>query len=114
MNPSLVAQHNFDHPEILDATVARSSYAFMKENEGQFDEKLTKRTRNAACGLPIDAGTRKSKIIAGDHGTGKLVLSEEIRAAISSKWKEVVEPVTGCASYDELRIQLTVRSKLGD
>ena len=104
-------QHNFDDPAVIDATVARSTYSFMKENESQFDEKLTKRARNDACGLPRDAGTRKSKIIAGDHGTGKFVLSEEVRTAISSKWKEVVEPVTGCASYDDLRIQL--RSKLG-
>ena len=80
----------------------------MKENESQFDEKLTKRARNEACGLPSDAGTRKSKIVAGDHGAGKLVLSEQVRTAISSTWKEVVEPVTGCACYDDLRKQLKV------
>lgn len=104
-------QHNFDSPEVIDAAVRKSTYAFMKEHESQFDEKLSKRTRNQACGLPDDAGTNKSKIVQGSHGTGQSELSDELKGAISSKWKELVEPITGCTCYDELRNQLNSTRK---
>lgn len=78
----------------------------MKEHEGQFDEKLSKLTRNEACGLPKDAGTGGSKIKQGSAGKGKTALSDSLRNAIVEKWKEVVEPVTGCATYEDLRTQL--------
>ncbi len=96
-------QHNFDDSQVINAAVEKSTYAFMKEHESQFDEKLSKQARNQACGLPRDAGTNKSKIVQGGHGTGEIALSENLKEAISSKWKEVVEPITGCASYDDLR-----------
>lgn len=98
-------QHNFDRPDLIDSAVEKSTYLFMKEHESQFNESLSKRTRNEACGLPKDAGTRKSKIAEGASGKGKLALSDELRKAIALKWKEVVEPVTGCASYNDLRAQ---------
>jgi len=100
-----LVQHNFDKPELIDCAVEKSTYAFMKEHESQFDEKLSKLTRNEACGLPKDAGMRKSKIVQGASGSGKLALSDGLKAAIAAKWKEVVEPVTGCATYSDLRAQ---------
>lgn len=77
----------------------------MKKHESQFDEKLSKLTRNEACGLPKDAGLRKSKIVQGSAGTGSLALSDDLKVVIAAKWKEVVEPITGCTTYDELKTQ---------
>lgn len=81
----------------------------MKENESQFDEKLSKLSRNEACGLPKEAGMKKTKIVHGKQGQGKLQLSERLRGAIESKWKDVIQKETGCHSYEALRQQL--RSK---
>lgn len=75
----------------------------MKKNESSFDEKLSKLSRNEACGLPKDAGMKKSKIVNGKKGEGTLQLSKRLRDAIQAKWKEVVQPETGCESYEALR-----------
>lgn len=71
-----------------------------------FDEKLTKLGRNEACGLPKDAGMQDTKLNRGKAGTGKAKLSDELQQAIQQKWKDVVEPVTGCTTYNELRLAL--------
>jgi hypothetical protein len=80
----------------------------MKTHQSQFDEKLSKLTRNEACGLPKDAGMSKTKMSKGKEGEGKLELSDELREGIRQKWKQVVEPETGCATYDDLRKKLKV------
>lgn len=78
----------------------------MKEHESQFDEKLSKMTRNEACGLPKEAGMKKGKISEGPDRRGDLDLSIEIKDAINRKWIDVVTPVTGCSTYEDLRQQL--------
>jgi hypothetical protein len=47
----------------------------------------------------------KSKIAEGkvQHGAG---LSPNLKEAITQKWKYVVQPETGCATYEDLRKQL--------
>lgn len=75
----------------------------MKEHESCFDEKLSKLARNEACGLPKDAGIKKSKIVNGKVGRGKLELSDHLKELINTKWKTVLERETGCATYEELR-----------
>ena len=59
--------------------------------------------RNAACGLPEDAGLRNSKVRTGESGAGRPALSAELAAEIDARWKEVVGRETGCTSYAELR-----------
>lgn len=97
-------KHEFDTPKIIQHVVASSTYSFMKAHEDKFDEKLSKLARNEACGLPKDAGMKKSKIVKGIEGRGKRELSMELRELITTKWKTVVEPETGCATYEELRM----------
>jgi Sulfotransferase domain len=107
----------YDSPERISAAVRRSTFAFMKEHEGKFDEKLSKTTRNAACGLPPDAGLRKTKIGRHHCGnaagfSGKLhLLSDDLIAKVQEKWTQIVEPVTGCLSYLELRQRLAAMTK---
>lgn len=78
----------------------------MKERSSQFDEKLSKLSRNEACGLPKEAGMEKGKISEGAGRRGDLYLSSEIQDLIRDKWKEIVEPVTKCPTYEDLRQQL--------
>lgn len=82
----------------------------MKKNEAHFDEKLSKLSRNEACGLPKDAGMKKSKIVNGIQGEGKLQLSQRLREAIQAKWKEVVQPETRCENYEALRQEFKARN----
>lgn len=80
-----------------------SSFDFMKLHSSKFDEKLSKATRNEACGLPRTAGMSKTKIRRGNSGSE---LSEDLKKQINDRWAEVVQPITGCHNYEELRKQL--------
>eukprot|EP00934_Nitzschia_sp_Nitz4_P008610 Nitzschia sp. Nitz4//scaffold3_size479765//139367//140596//NITZ4_000060-RA/size479765-augustus-gene-0.14-mRNA-1//1//CDS//3329550638//8600//frame0 len=99
-------QHSFVQPHLLKTVVNNSSYDFMKTHQEKFDEKLSKHSRNEACGLPREAGTHKSKIAHGTSGKGNVHLSNELKEEIATKWREVVEPVTQCQNYQELRDQM--------
>lgn len=96
-------EHDFTGEELINAVVEKSSFAFMHEHKGQFDEKLSKLARNEACGLAPDAGLQYSKIRAGEAGGGKLKLSTELQEMISERWSKQMLPATGCASYDLVR-----------
>lgn len=98
----------YDTKERIQASVERSTYAFMKEHAWHFDEKLSKRTRNQACGLAPDAGMNNKKIRSGSSNKA---LSDDLRDKIQKKWDEVVKPVTGCASYEELRLKLKMERR---
>mmetsp|Transcript_8692 Transcript_8692/g.12291 ORF Transcript_8692/g.12291 Transcript_8692/m.12291 type:complete len:255 (-) Transcript_8692:490-1254(-) len=100
------SKHDFTAEEIVQSAKHRSSYAYMKSHESHFDEKLSKLARNEACGLPKTAGLSESKIKRGDSGLGKESLPKSIREGILKKWSEIVEPETGCKSYEELRTSM--------
>jgi Sulfotransferase domain len=103
--------HNFDTEQVIQHTVQHSSFSFMKQHESHFDEKLSKLARNEACGLPKNAGMSKSKVNTGKIGVGASTLSERLRSKIQQKWDEVVRPVSGCATYSELRKQFAAFNK---
>lgn len=96
----------YDDPKTVRLATEMSTFSYMKEHESQFDEKLSKLTRNEACGLPRTAGRKKSKLIDGKVGSGSNILSETLKDQIDAKWKEIVEPVTSCATYEDLRKQM--------
>lgn len=98
-------KHNFDKPEIVKLATQRATFEFMKKHESQFDEKLSKIYRNEACFLPKEAGMQASKLVEGKIGEGKYQLGESVRQKICERWKEIVEPITGCSTYEELREQ---------
>lgn len=98
-------QHDFNRPDLVQKAVEHSSFSFMKAHESHFDERLSKLARNEACGLPKMAGMGSSKLNDGEVGRSQYMLSENLKVQIQQKWKEVVEPVTGCATYEELRQQ---------
>lgn len=87
----------------IDNAVRMSSFSFMREHSGHFNETLSKKARNVACGLSPDAGMNVSKVRSGKTGAGMKILSEELRAQISEKWIEVVGRETRLNSYEDLR-----------
>ena len=89
--------------------VARASRAYMQAHEAQFDEKLSKRARNAAMGLAPDAGLGATKVGCGGSAA-RGALGAELRDAIDARWRRQVEPAAvhvgaphGLGTYEELR-----------
>jgi hypothetical protein len=44
-----------------------------------------------------------TKVRSGRVGSGRRMFSDEVVREMDARWKAVVEPVTGCATYAELR-----------
>eukprot|EP00055_Hartaetosiga_balthica_P003686 m.8623 g.8623 ORF g.8623 m.8623 type:complete len:336 (-) comp3201_c0_seq1:84-1091(-) len=89
--------------ETIQTAVEKSSFSFMKDNSTKFNENLSKRKRNKHCGLPDDQGLSQSKVSSGTKGKARDILPPDIVLEIDKKWKDLVEPVTGCASYTDFR-----------
>lgn len=83
---------------LVDLACERSSEAYMREKAHLFDENLTRRFRNEACGLPFEAGGVKITQ-SGERER----LPAELVDAVDARWRDVVLPVSGCATYEELR-----------
>jgi hypothetical protein len=89
--------------QLLKKVTEMSTFEYMKQHDDKFDEKISKRTRNAACGLPPDAGLSSKKVRSGGVSEGALELSLSLKAAIRNRWDAVITEATGFSSYDELR-----------
>ena len=89
--------------DTISVAVKHSSFGFMKEHEAQFDEHMSKQMRNAACGLAPDAGMQGGKINQGKSGHAKTALPDDLVEDIHRKWRQVLTPVLGAASYSEFR-----------
>ena len=75
----------------------------MKLKWDKFNSNDLKRAHNKALGLEETAGMNRNKIRSGSTTEGKENLTDSILKALDSKWKEIIEPVTGFASYGDLR-----------
>ena len=87
----------------IQVALERGTFEFMKQNSDKFGLRFIQMGRNAELGLSDTAGVAKSKIRTGTTSEGLKMLSVEIRSEIQKKWESVVTPVTGCATYQELR-----------
>ena len=90
-----------DLERCVKAALERSSLEWMQAHPTKFDEHISKRARNAACSLAPDAGAGGGKVRAAD--APRPVLSEELKRELDARWTDVVAPVTGCATYEDLR-----------
>ncbi|KAL4858057.1 Estrogen sulfotransferase [Chlorella vulgaris] len=90
-----------DNPELQALTVERSSIGYMKQFPEKYNEHMQKLARNEACGRPKEAGLHIGKVRSGKSNRHEL--SPELRVAIQEKWEEVMLPVTGYKTYDEMR-----------
>eukprot|EP00892_Ulva_mutabilis_P007732 jgi/Ulvmu1/5330/UM022_0124.1 len=84
----------------LEAVVLQqSSKESMAANLSKYDDHPLKQNTNADAGLPQDAGSNAGKV----RSAPKAQLSEATLAALEQRWVELMEPVTGCASYEAFR-----------
>ncbi|XP_065197701.1 sulfotransferase 1B1-like [Sycon ciliatum] len=67
-------------PAVVSQAVHKSTFAFMKEHEGQYRDLPLKRNRNTAIGLSADAGMGQGKVRVG--GGQQHMLSDRARAAL--------------------------------
>ncbi|MEM8686011.1 MAG: sulfotransferase domain-containing protein [Pseudomonadota bacterium] len=79
----------------------QSSIEFMRAHKHQFDDNLLRRARDEVMGLPADG--ESSKVKTGKVGASKALLPERLRVRFEDAWREEALPVTGAASYEELR-----------
>lgn len=79
----------------------QSSIDFMRRNKHQFDDNLLRRARDDAMGLPPDG--ESSKVKSGKVGASKALLPEHMIQQFDEIWREEALPLTGAASYEDLR-----------
>ena len=77
----------------------------MKKHKDKFDSHQIKAARNEALGLPRYHGieTNDGRVRNGQPGDGKRLLSEEMCQKMDTKWRLMIQPVTGHGSYEEMR-----------
>ena len=78
----------------------QASFKFMKTHGRQFDDHLLRIARDPACGLPL--GGTATKVATGKVGSGKPMVSDDIRAAFDDRWQEIMTAEFGLRSYAEL------------
>jgi hypothetical protein len=89
--------------QAIDIAIYRSSFEYMKANGSKFNENLLRRCRNEFCGiLPSAVG---QKIREGSNEKCNDALTDNLKARIQEKWKEIVTPVTNCETYSQFRQQ---------
>eukprot|EP00117_Sycon_ciliatum_P025675 scpid75377/ scgid21260/ Sulfotransferase 1 family member D1; Amine N-sulfotransferase; Dopamine sulfotransferase Sult1d1; Tyrosine-ester sulfotransferase len=88
-------------PAVIAQAVHKSTFSFMKEHQGHYDENRLKRSRNLEMGLKPEAGAGQGKVRVG--GGQQHLLSDRTKAAIDEKWRDICQPVMGAASYTEWR-----------
>ena len=88
----------------IQVALERGTFEFMKQHSDKFGVFITHIYRNnIRVAVPEAARIGKSKVRTGSTTEGLEMLSAEVRSEIQKKWEAVVSPVTGCASYSELR-----------
>ena len=87
----------------IQVALERSTFEFMKQHSDKF--RLTRFLKhcNAHFGVSETAGMEKSIVRTGTTTEGPKNISAEVRSEIQKKWESIVTPVTGCATYQELR-----------
>ena len=87
----------------IQVALERSTFEFMKQHADKFSQKKIQKHCNVRGGFPEAAGMQKSKVRTGSATEAQKMLSDEIHSKIQKKWESVVTPMTGCATYSELR-----------
>ena len=89
--------------ELLEIAKNHSSFAFMAEHKDRFDDAML-RMQSEENVLP--KGSDSSKVRLGR--VGEHHLSEDVISVLNDKWQEVVMPVTGFESYEDLIASLAL------
>lgn len=93
--------------KLRDLAASQASIEHMQQYPQKYDEHMLKLARNEICGLERSAGLNDSgsagKVFKGGHGKGEKELALSVQEEMKKKWADVVVPVTGYKTYDELR-----------
>ncbi|GMH41151.1 hypothetical protein BSKO_09061 [Bryopsis sp. KO-2023] len=89
--------------ELLDLVVKQSSFDFMKSHWEKFDERPLKTLFNWHWDRPATAGLdgQNSKVRQGKRT--EIKFSDDLQKKFDLKWDATMKPVTGYASYKEMR-----------
>lgn len=94
-------------PGTRAVAVRQAELGFMRRFPTLWEDGLLRRHRNPAMGLPTDFGG--SKVRPADERP-EAAISDRLREVWAARWRETVEPVTGCADYAALRRALADRA----
>ena len=83
--------------ELLEIAKNHSSFSFMAEHKDRFDDAMLRRQSEENV---LPEGSDSSKVRLGR--VGEHHLSEDVISVLNDKWQEVVVPVTGFESYEDL------------
>jgi len=85
----------------------------MKKHKDKFDTGASKKLASTVLGSGAIQGYEEaaSKVRKGVSGEGKKEISPEQMKALDVRWKELVQPVCGYATYEEMR--LGINKELG-
>ena len=97
-----------DTPDVVAGAVERSTFAYMSSpaQRAKFDDHFVRSFVLPKMGLdPAKASTSVGKVRKGGGrvGGGRAAVPPELRKRLEEKWSSIVAPVTGCASYEELK-----------
>jgi hypothetical protein len=84
----------------LEVATRQAHIDFMSTYPTLWDDNLVRAARNAACGVPRDAGGTK---VRPRNAPPRAKPTPEIEARWQHAWSEIVEPATGLACYADLR-----------
>lgn len=88
----------------IQVALERSTFKFMKQHSDRFGVRSIQKHCNSSFGISETAGLGKSKVRTGSATEGQKMLSAEACSEIQKMWESIVTPVTGCATYPELRV----------
>ena len=87
-----------ENEENIRVALEKCSFEYMKKNWEKFSAKTIKR----AHGWKGEIRSLRNKVRCGSTKEGEENLPLPVRDVLDSTWKELVEPVTGFSSYEEL------------
>ena len=85
--------------DLLAITIRHSSFSFMTTFKDRFDDAMLRKQSEEKI---LPAGSDSSKVRAGEVGAYEF--KDETIAAFNDKWREIVSPVTGFDTYEELTV----------
>ena len=85
--------------DLLAMTIRHSSFSFMTTFKDRFDDEMLRKQSEEKI---LPAGSDSSKVRAGEVGAYEF--KDETIAAFNDKWREIVTPVTGFDTYEELTV----------
>eukprot|EP00210_Caulerpa_lentillifera_P006596 g6301.t1 len=98
--------------ELLNLIERQSRFDFMKKHKAKFSNTYFKKMTKTALGFKEDEEILGATIRVrnGEIGQGKQKISPKQLEAMNKRWIEIVKPICGLASYEEMRDSINAES----